>query len=235
MSANAKREAHGLEKDVGKRLEKRVGRAFRKSDLLARALTHSSTGEVNNERLEFLGDRVLGLIVAERLFRDYPDEGESGLAPRLNALVSKAACARAARRAGLGEALILSRSEQEGGGRDKDTILADACEAVLAALYLDGGLKAARDFIETYWQAEFADVVRAPRDAKTVLQEWAAATRRGQPAYKVLARSGPDHAPLFEVEVAVAGAASARGTGGSKRCAERAAALALLKAAGVDV
>jgi ribonuclease-3 len=217
-----------------------VGRKFRRIALLREALTHASAGdprqaERNNERLEFLGDRVLGLIIAERLNRDYPDEGESALAPRLNALVNKSACARAARRAGLGEALVLSRSEQESGGREKDTILGDACEAVIAALYLDGGLKAAREFIEKHWEDEFAAVVRPPRDAKTALQEWAAASRRGVPRYNVLDRSGPDHAPRFIVEASVEGVRSARGEGGSKREAERAAAQALLDAAGVDV
>jgi ribonuclease-3 len=217
-----------------------VGRRFRKIALLEEALTHSSAGdpklsERNNERLEFLGDRVLGLVIAERLNLDYPHEGEDGLAPRLNALVNKAACARAARRARLGEALVMSRSEHESGGREKDTILADACEAIVAALYLDGGLKAARKFIDRHWAAEFAAVVRTPRDAKTALQEWAAATRRGAPRYEVLERSGPDHAPHFTVEAAVAGAQPARGEGGSKREAERAAAQALLNAVGVDV
>ncbi len=220
--------------------QKLIGRKFRKPALLAEALTHASAGdprqsERNNERLEFLGDRVLGLVIAERLNRDYPDQGESELAPRLNALVNKAACARAARRARLGEALVLSRSEQESGGRDKDTILGDACEAVIAALYLDGGLKAAKEFIEKHWEDEFASVVRTPRDAKTALQEWAAATRRGAPRYNVLDRTGPDHAPRCVVEAAVDGAAPARGEGGSKREAERAAAHALLQAAGVDV
>jgi ribonuclease III len=221
-------------------LEERIGRRFKRPALLREALTHASSGDgraliKNNERLEFLGDRVLGLIVAERLFDEYAAEGESGLAPRLNALVNKAACARAARRARLGEFLILSRSEQDGGGREKDTILADACEALIAALYLDGGLKAARVFIERFWEEEFAQVVRAPRDAKTALQEWAAATRRGMPIYRVLARTGPDHAPHFEMEAEVSGFPPARGAGGSKREAERAAALALLQAAGVDV
>jgi ribonuclease-3 len=221
-------------------IEARLGRKFRRPALLVEALTHSSVGEgrttrVNNERQEFLGDRVLGLIIAERLYRDFPGEGESGLAPRLNALVNKGACARAARRADLGAALSISRSEEVGGGREKETILADACEAVIAALYLDGGLKAARDFIEKYWEEEFAQVIALPQDAKTVLQEWAAAARRGSPRYTVLDRSGPDHAPHFTVEAAVQGLAPSKGEGKSKREAERAAAAALLSSAGVHV
>ncbi len=221
-------------------VEARLGRKFRRPGLLQEALTHSSAGDgraarVNNERQEFLGDRVLGLIVAERLYRDFAGEGENGLAPRLNALVNRTACARAARRAGLGAALTLSRSEEAGGGREKETILADACEAVIAALYLDGGLKAARAFIDKYWAEEFAAVTTPPQDAKTVLQEWAAATKRGSPRYVVLERAGPDHAPRFKVEASVQGCDPAVGEGGSKREAERAAALALLAAAGVHV
>ncbi|MGE3866956.1 MAG: ribonuclease III family protein, partial [Hyphomonadaceae bacterium] len=143
------------------------------------------------------------------------------------------ACARAARRAGLGEALQLSRAEEASGGREKETILADACEAVIAALYLDGGLKAARQFVETFWAEELAQAAAPPQDATTRLQEWAAATRRGAPRYAVLAREGPDHAPRFLVEAQVEGMAPQRGQGGSKREAERAAAAALLEAAGV--
>ena len=236
MKGGARPVAQGVDLAAAQKL---VGRKFRSPRLLAEALTHSSAGdrnldERNNERLEFLGDRVLGLIIAEWLHHEYPGEGESGLAPRLNALVNKGACARAARRAGLGTALAMSRAEQESGGREKDTILGDACEAVIAALYLDGGLKAARTFIETHWAEEFANVVQTPRDAKTALQEWAAATRRGSPRYAVRARTGPDHAPRFVVEVEVNGTKPARGEGGSKREAERAAAQALLEAAGIS-
>lgn len=221
-------------------VEAELGRKFRRPALLQEALTHSSAGEgrsarINNERQEFLGDRVLGLVVAERLYRDFPNEGESGLAPRLNALVNRSACARAARRANLGAALIVSRSEEAGGGRDKETILADACEAVIAALYLDGGLKAAREFIEKYWADEFESVAEVPQDAKTALQEWAAASKRGSPRYTVTERSGPDHAPRFTVEASVQGYPPSQGEGGSKREAERAAAAALLAAAGVNV
>lgn len=219
-------------------VEAQLGRKFRRPALLQEALTHSSAGEgrarINNERQEFLGDRVLGLVVAERLYRDFPNEGESGLAPRLNALVNRGACARAARRANLGAALIVSRSEEAGGGRDKEAILADACEAVIAALYLDGGLKAARDFIDKYWAEEFDGVANVPQDAKSALQEWAAASKRGSPHYHVLERAGPDHAPLFTVEVSVQGYPPARGQGGSKREAERIAAAALLAVAGVN-
>lgn len=204
--------------------------------MLEEALTHSSAGHgragaVSNERMEFLGDRVLGLVVSERLFALYPSEPEAVLAPRLNALVNRTACARAAQRADLGSALRLSRAEAEAGGRAKEAILADACEAVIAALYLDGGMAPARDFILRFWGDEFGS--RAAKDAKTRLQEWAAAQKREAPRYDVIARTGPDHAPQFVVEANVTGCEPARGEGGSKREAEQAAAAALLEAAGV--
>ncbi len=224
-------------------LEKRIGRRFKDRALLQEALTHASAAEgrktlggspfVNNERLEFLGDRVLGMVCAELLWRRFAQIGESGLAPRLNALVNRAALAGAARRVGLGEALTLSKAEAVAGGRDKDTILADSCEALIAALYLDGGLKAARAFVESVFAAEIDALSQAPRDPKTALQEWAAATRRSAPAYEVVARTGPDHAPAFVVEVTLEGLACGRGEAGSKREAERAAAADLLKTLGV--
>jgi ribonuclease-3 len=171
---------------------------------------------------------VLNLAVAERLLRAYPDDEEAALAHRFNALVNRGACARAARRAGIGEALELSESELKGGGRDKETILADACEAFIAALYLDGGAGAAGAFIETYFAEEFAAVADAPRDAKSALQELAAARKRAL-KYHVVDRTGPEHAPRFVVEAVLEGCAPARGEGGAKREAERAAAEALLK------
>lgn len=221
-------------------LEARIGRTFRRKALLREALTHASVGErqksaVDYERLEFLGDRVLGLVVAESLFARFPDEGEDKMAPRLNALVSRDACARAARRLDLGAALILSAAEEKTGGREKDTILADACEALIAAVYLDGGMKAARQFIEMFWAEEFTTVGDAPRDPKTALQEWAAQRRKANPSYAVVERTGPDHAPRFVVEARVDGIAASRGAGNSKRDAERAAARALLETVGIHV
>jgi ribonuclease III len=220
-------------------LEGRLGHVFRNKALLREALTHASAAEgrkvADYERLEFLGDRVLGLVVSEHLFATFPEEGEDKLALRFNALVNRDACARAARRADIGPALVLSASEARTGGRDKDTILADACEAVIAALYLDGGFKAAQVFIETCWAEEFASAGVAPRDPKTKLQEWTASLKRPNPRYDVVERSGPDHAPRFVVEAVVEGMDPMRGEGGSKRDAERAAARAMLNAAGVDV
>jgi ribonuclease-3 len=221
-------------------LEERIGHKFADRVLLREALTHGSALDGgaktrrSYERLEFLGDRVLGLITAERLFDEHEDEEEGELAPRLNALVNRGACARAARRADLGEALILSPSEDSQGGRDKEAILADVCESVIAALYLDSGFEAARAFVLRFWGDEFDSVRTAKRDAKTLLQEWTAAKKRGL-SYAVIEQSGPEHAPHFVVEARVDGFDGARGEGGSKREAQRAAAAAFLTARGVDV
>ncbi|MGN6515622.1 MAG: ribonuclease III [Rhizomicrobium sp.] len=211
--------------------EDRIGYRFRQPDLLTRALTHASaTGAASNERLEFLGDRVLGIVIAEMLYALFPDDPEGILALKFNALVRSEACARAAEKTGLGDFLILANSESSSGGRKKEAILAGACEAVIAAIYLDGGFEAARRFIEMNWQEQFADLHTDMRDAKTALQEWAQARKGGAaPVYRLLKREGPDHAPRFAVEVSVAGQPSAMGEGGSKRDAEQAAARALLE------
>jgi len=216
------------------------GHHFANAGLLVEALTHASAqdgraGVAVNERLEFLGDRVLGLIVAKHLFAAYPAEGENGLAPRLNGVVNRLACARAAKRAGLGPILWLSPAEERSGGREKEAILADACEAVIAALYLDGGMPAAEAFVLRFFAEELRESEAPRQDPKTALQEWAAARRHGPVAYRVLERTGPDHAPCFVVEASAPPAAVARGVGPSKREAERAAARALLRDAGVDV
>jgi ribonuclease III len=226
---------------VSAALEAAIGWRFKRPLLAEEALTHSSAAEgrktspPDNERLEFLGDRVLGLILAQRLFEIYPSAPESALALRLNSLVNRQACARAARRAGLGAFLVLSKSEEAAGGRDKETILADACEALIAALYLDGGFSAACTFVDRFWAPEWeAQADQPTRDAKTALQEWAAGRGKPNPAYLVHDRSGPDHAPVFIVDVHVGPEQSARGEGKSKRDAERAAAAALLAKLGIE-
>jgi ribonuclease-3 len=220
-------------------LEERIGHAFRDRALLREALTHGSALDSGKERrsydrLEFLGDRVLGLIVAERLFKDHEGHEEGDLAPLFNTLVNRHACARAARAAKLGDAVILSPSEEASGGRGKEAILADICESIIAALYIDGGMEAARAFVTRFWGDAFEAAGEAPRDAKTALQEWAAAKKRGL-SYAVIEQSGPEHAPKFIVEARVDGFSATRGEGGSKREAQRAAALAFLKERGVDV
>jgi ribonuclease-3 len=187
----------------------------------------------DNERLEFLGDRVLGLLAAERLTELYPVAKEGELSPRLQALVNRHACARIARRLGLGAALKLSPGENKTGGRDKENVLGDACEALLGAVYQDGGLEAARAMFLREWAEEFT-ALDEPRilDPKSKLQEWSLASRRTLPIYRVLDRSGPDHAPSFVVEVRVNGLDPASAEGRSRQEAEKAAALALLSREG---
>jgi ribonuclease-3 len=211
-------------------LQAQLGYTFKDATLLKRALTHASMGrEISNERLEFLGDRVLGLVIAEKLHTLYPDDAEGILALKLNALVRSEACARAAEKAGLGDHLLLANSEIASGGRKKEAILAGACEAVIAALYLDGGFAVARDFIERNWEDQFENLGHDMRDAKTALQELSQSKKGGAaPIYKLVNRDGPDHAPHFVVEVSVAGQSPVTGEGGSKRDAEQAAARAML-------
>ena len=215
-------------------LEERIGYVFMDKALALRALTHSSFGDgrkevQDNERLEFLGDRVLGLLTAEKLFTLSPGD-EGAMARRLNALVRKETCARIARSLGVGEALEISPSEEKQGGREKVSILGDACEALLAAIYLDGGFEAAKIFFETHWQQDLQTVTAASmKDPKTALQEKAASQGGEQPVYSVLEQSGPDHRPLFVVEVGVKNIGSAKGSGKSKKDAERYAALHLLE------
>jgi len=203
--------------------------------LLERALTHASAGaDASNERLEFLGDRVLGLVIAEKLYELYPGDAEGALALKLNALVRQETCAQAAEAAGLSDHLILANSEEGSGGRKKAAILAGACEAVIAALYFDGGMDVARAFILRHWADALAAVNDDMRDPKTVLQEWAQSRKgSGGPAYRLVKREGPDHAPRFEIEVRVKGEEPALGEGGSKREAEQAAAKALLERMGL--
>ena len=220
-------------------LEERLGYAFANRTLLDRALTHSSIGEgarstqwgphTDNERLEFLGDRVLGLMTAETLIQQFGDAREGDLALRLNALVNRDACAAAARRMGLGPALRLASSETRAGGREKPSILADACEAVIAAAYLDGGLPAARTLYQRFWREAFAELdVARSKDAKTALQEQVQSEGKPVPKYRVISRDGPDHAPIFTVEAVVAGLVPSQGCGASRQAAEKAAAQALL-------
>jgi ribonuclease III len=212
-------------------LEERLGHRFSNRELLNLALSHASIGAASNERLEFLGDRVLGLIVAERLHADYPGEAEGGLAVRLNALVRREACAKVGEAVGLAHYLIMASSESGSGGRRKGAILAGACEAVIAAVYLDGGLDAARRFVLRYWQELFGSLKAELRDAKTALQEWAqdgARAQKAQPLYAVKQRFGPDHAPVFTVEVRIPGEESEQGEGSTKRDAEQDAARRML-------
>ena len=217
-------------------LEARLGHTFKDRELLKRALTHASAdAERSNERLEFFGDRVLALVAAEKLHALYPLDDEGALALKFNALARRDACARAAEQAGLGPHLVLANSEVGSGGRAKPVILAGACEAIIAALYLDGGMEAARRFIDCYWADAFAELHADMRDAKTALQEWAQGRggKGAAPVYKLVRRDGPDHAPRFVVEASVKGEPPQTGEGGSKRDAEQDAAKKLLTALGL--
>lgn len=210
-----------------------LGHDFARPDLLREALTHRSAlrprarGKGSNERLEFIGDRVLGLVMAEWLIERFPDEQEGDLGRRLAYLVSQPVLARVAEEVGLHDALSVAPGEAKAGVRQRATVLADALEATLGALYLDGGLDKARAFVRRAWEPAMTAQADPPKDAKTRLQEWA--HRRGHPLpdYAISARSGPPHAPEFEVTVTV-GPHAARGKAGSKRSAEQLAAEALL-------
>lgn len=215
----------------------RLDHRFRQIDLLREALTHSSSDSSRRgagagrdyDRLEFLGDRVLGVIIAEHLFERFPDADAGHMARRYNALVRRETLADVARAIDLGDHLILSVSERETGGADKPAILADACEAVIAAIYLDGGIEAARQFVLAYWSELAADLTTAPKDAKTELQEWAHKIACPPPVYVTVTEEGPPHEPVFTIEVRIEGYPPATGSGPSKRVAEQAAAGAMLE------
>ncbi|MDO5647698.1 ribonuclease III [Paracoccus sp. (in: a-proteobacteria)] len=210
----------------------RLGHDFARPELLIRALTHGSIATAtrpDNQRLEFLGDRVLGLVMAEALFTADTAASEGQLAPRYNALVRGETCAAVARDLRLGEVLKLGRSEMMSGGRRKEALLADAIEAVLAAVYLDAGFDAARRVILHHWADRLAHVEQDARDAKTALQEWVQAQKMPPPIYEQTARSGPDHAPVFHITVRLSDGQTADATGaGTKRSIEQAAAQAML-------
>lgn len=196
--------------------------------LFERALTHGSHAADNYERLEFLGDRVLGLAMAEWLYELFPREPEGALSKRLNALVSGATCAAVARSIGVGERLRLGKQARDDGAGDSDNVLGDVMESLLGALYLDAGDDCPRAFVRRAWDARVHADARAPQHPKSALQEWAAAHNRKPPAYDVTDRSGPHHAPRFTVRVTLGTYAQAEASGASKQEAETAAAAALL-------
>ncbi|GAA0636156.1 ribonuclease III [Brevundimonas lenta] len=226
-------------------LKGNLGHDFRDPSLLEQALTHASVGEgaerdargrpfADNQRFEFLGDRVLGLLVADRLMRDFPSADEGEMSTRLHALVDKAACARVAETMGVGPAMRLSPGETKQGGRRREGVLGDAMEAILAAIWLDAGIEAARDVFEKAWAAELAaPPKRSLSNPKSTLQEWALGQGRPLPTYRIVERTGSDHAPTFTVEASVAGYAPLTAQGRSRQDAEKAAATALLQREGV--
>ncbi len=211
--------------------EARIGHRFARPELLLRALTHGSLAgptRPSNERLEFLGDRVLNLAMAAALFEADRGAAEGKLAPRLNALIRLETCAAVAREVGLGEVLKLGRSEMLTGGRRKEALLGDAMEAVIGAVFLDAGFEAARALVLRLWASRIEGVESDARDAKSMLQEWAQARGLPPPAYVETAREGPPHAPRFTVEVRLETGESETAVAGSKRLAEQVAAGALL-------
>ena len=214
-------------------LEERIGYTFKDRTLADRAMTHASAvqelpSRFSYERLEFLGDRVLGLVIAELLFQKFEGEPEGGLAPRLNALVNRDACAEIARKMELQTCLKLDANEERAGGREKNSILSDICEAVLGAVYLDGGMKPAQAIIERYWAPLIKGVGKRPKDPKSALQEWAQAEGFATPTYEIIGQVGPDHAPEFAAHVHVGTFSPVEGRGHSKQEAQRAAAKAML-------
>ena len=208
--------------------ESRLGHVFAQAKVLERALRHASLDvEEDNEQLEFLGDRVLGLVIAEYLLNTHGQESEGDMARRLAQLVSRKTCAKVAREMQLVEVLRMDEGIQK--SKDVPTnILADACEAVLGAVYLDGGLAAAKRVIEVHWQPHFAGQTEAPIDNKTALQEWLMQRSLALPVYEIVDRTGPDHAPEFTLK-ASAHDGSAVGAGASRKLAEQRAAAALLE------
>lgn len=212
-------------------LEALLGYTFADRKLLVTALTHASLPkhETNYERLEFLGDRVLGLVVADMLYRLYPHENEGHLAKRLTVLVQQKALVEVANDIGLAAYVRLSAGEKRGGGAVKDTILSDSIEAVIGAVYLDGGLEPARAFVESRWSKLICMQSPPPDDPKTRLQEVVQAKGLKLPEYRLLSKSGSDHQPVFDVEVVVGGVGSAAATASSKRAAEKLAAQKLLE------
>jgi ribonuclease-3 len=220
-------------------LEERIGYRFADASLLDSALSHISAlkGARNRvgsyQRLEFLGDHVLGLVISDMLFRAFPRADEGELSRRLADLVRKETCAEIARAIDLGAAIRLGASEANAGARTRPAILADVCEALIGAVYLDGGFAAAEALIGRLWQVRMKTKAEPARDPKTVLQEWAQGRGLPTPAYREIARSGPDHDPQFRVAVQLPHLAPAEGSGRSKRAAEQAAAAAMMKREGV--
>jgi ribonuclease-3 len=219
--------------DAVEALERRIGHTFADRELLERALTHSSVGKGavavrHNERLEFLGDRVLNLCVAEHIMDACPDYAEGELSKLMSRLVDYRTCAKVAKAAGLPAAMRLDASATKVGARKNDRVLGDACEALIAALYRDAGLEAARAFVLTFWAEDFQHLDRPEKDPKTLLQEWAMARALPLPAYRTVKAEGPSHAPRFTVEVALEGYEPQAAEAGAKREAEKLAAQRML-------
>ncbi len=238
-SADGQKETRRRRRRGDGSLEERIGYRFADATILDSALSHISAlkGARNRagsyQRLEFLGDHVLGLVISDMLFRAFPKADEGELSRRLADLVRKETCAEIARAIDLGTAIRLGASEANAGGRTRPAILADVCEALIGAVYLDGGFSAAEALVGRLWEARMRTTAQPLRDPKTVLQEWAQARGLPTPVYREVARSGPDHDPEFRVAVHLPKLAPAEGVGRSKRVAEQAAAAAMMEREGV--
>ena len=196
--------------------------------LFESALTHSSHGVNNYERLEFLGDRVLGVVIADWLYELFPGEPEGKLSKRLNVLVARSTCAEVARSLDLAGRMKLGKQARDDGAHDSGNVLGDMVESLIGALWLDGGLEPARAFIRRAWADRVRGDTAAPQHPKSALQEWAAAHDRRPPVYELVSRSGPPHAPRFAVRVSIKGVGEAEAEGLAKQEAETEAAQALL-------
>ena len=210
-----------------KKVMEALGYTFSNEALLRRALTHPSAGKEDNQRLEFLGDAVLQYLMSDRLYRRHPDDREGALTHRRALLVCEASLSQIAEKLGIGEALVMDRGEEQTGGRTKPSVLCDAMEAVLAAVYLDGGMEAAREVVERCWPDE-DKVSRPMQDSKGQLQEALQKNGGDTPTYRIIGESGPPHAPVFEAAVYRDGVLLATGTGKTKKQAEQAAAVTAL-------
>lgn len=214
---------------LGGWIAKTFGEQIKDLAAFERALTHGSQAAANYERLEFLGDRILGLTIAEWLFERFPNEAEGALSRRLNALVTGPVCAAIARELGVAAHLRLGKQAREDGASDSDNVLGDVMEALIGAYYLHSGFEPARTFVRKSWDGHIDAQRQAPKHPKSALQEWAAAQNRRTPEYEIVDRSGPNHAPHFTVKVSIGKMAEATGEGSSKGTAETAAAAALLE------
>lgn len=231
---------NGFETSIIKRLEQLAGHKFVNTELLSQALTHSSfcANEINRhkknyERLEFLGDRVLGLCVANMLYANFPDAKEGELSKRFNALVNTEICAKIAEEIGLISLVRLGSELQNNNDKPHINIYADIIESFIAAIFLDAGLETACSFVEQYWQSLVQEDYAEKADAKTALQEWAHKQNGAQPVYRLLERRGSDHDPIFLIELAVVGFEPVRAEGASKRKAQSKAAKKMLQREGI--
>lgn len=206
-----------------------IGRAPNNPELFIQALTHGSASANQYERLEFLGDRVLGLVIGEWLYEHYPLEPEGKLSNRFNQIVSGDVCAEIAREIGIGRHMILGKQARDDGGADSTNILGDMMEALIGALFLDGGIDQARAMIRRLWDGRVDGIDHAPKHPKSALQEWAAAHKRKAPEYELIERSGPPHNPRFRVSVSIRNTGEAQASGASKQEAETEAARKLLE------